>query len=97
MDSKLGSVTYDNETGGFLGGAGSVNPFQYRRYSEETAREIDLSVKMSVDKAFQKALSIVDKNRATLEKSAEALLEKETLTEEDLKSLFSELQQLKEV
>ncbi|NDC25452.1 MAG: ATP-dependent zinc metalloprotease FtsH, partial [Proteobacteria bacterium] len=52
MDSHLGSVTYDNETGGFLGGAG-VNPFQYRRYSEDTAREIDVSVKETVNQAFQ--------------------------------------------
>jgi cell division protease FtsH len=90
MDPHLGSVTYDNETGGFLGNGG-VNPFQYRRYSEETAREIDVSVKETVDKAFKKALLLVEENQIVLEKGAALLLEKETLVEEELKTLFAEL------
>lgn len=92
MEKNLGSVTYDNETGGFLGGAGAMNPFQYRRYSEETAREIDLSVKEAVDKAFGRALSLLQKNQECLTKGAELLLEKETLVEEDLKTLFVNIQ-----
>ncbi|MFM8269211.1 MAG: ATP-dependent zinc metalloprotease FtsH [Pseudomonadota bacterium] len=91
MDSKLGSVSYDNETGSYLGGAGAVNPFQYPRYSEETAREIDLSVKERVNQALQKAILLVETNRAILEKGAEMLLEKETLIEEEIKMLFADL------
>ena len=91
MDSKLGSVTYDNETGSYLGGAGAANPFQYPRYSEETAREIDVSVKERVNQALQKALLLIESNRQILQQGAEMLLEKETLVEEELKSLFADL------
>jgi cell division protease FtsH len=91
MDSKLGSVTYDNETGSYLGGAGTANPFQYPRYSEETAREIDISVKERVNQALQKALLLIESNRQILERGSEMLLEKETLVEEEIKSLFSDL------
>ena len=91
MDSSLGSVTYDNETGSYLGGAGATNPFQYRRYSEETAREIDVSVKVQVNGALKKAEELVEGNKSILENGAQLLLEKETLTEEDLKTLFQDL------
>lgn len=91
MDSSLGSVTYDNETGSYLGGAGATNPFQYRRYSEETAREIDVSVKVQVNGALKKAEELVEGNQSILENGAQLLLEKETLTEEDLKTLFQDL------
>ncbi|NBX83667.1 ATP-dependent metallopeptidase FtsH/Yme1/Tma family protein [bacterium] len=91
MESSLGSVSYDSETGGYLGGAGAVNPFQYRRYSEETAREIDLSVKERVNQALLRAVTLIDANRGILEQGAQQLLEKETLVEEDLKTLFATL------
>ncbi|NBT58389.1 cell division protein FtsH, partial [bacterium] len=91
MDSHLGSVTYDTETGGYLGGAGAMNPFQYPRYSEETAREIDVSVKERVNQALKKAILLIESNRNILEQGAEMLLEKETLVEEELKSLFSDV------
>jgi len=91
MDSQLGSVAYDNETGGYLGGAGALNPFQYRKYSEETAREIDIAIKHRVDGALKRALEILKTNRAVLETGAQLLLEKETLVEEELKTLFSTL------
>jgi cell division protease FtsH len=95
MDSSLGSVTYDNETGSYLGGAGATNPFQYRRYSEETAREIDVSVKNQVNGALKKAEELVEGNKSILENGAQLLLEKETLTEEDLKTLFQDLKKEK--
>jgi cell division protease FtsH len=68
-----------------------MNPFQYPRYSEETAREIDVSVKERVNQALQKALLLIESNRQILERGAEMLLEKETLVEEELKSLFADL------
>lgn len=91
MDASLGSVSYDSETGGYLGGAGAVNPFQYRRYSEETAREIDVSVKERVNQALLRAVTLIEANRGILEQGAQQLLEKETLVEEDLKTLFTGL------
>lgn len=90
MEAKLGNVTYDSETQGFLGGAG-VSPFQVRRYSEDTAREIDEAVKNLVDNALSRAKEILTKNLDVLKDSAGKLLEKETLNEEELRVLFAEV------
>ncbi|MBE6380351.1 MAG: ATP-dependent zinc metalloprotease FtsH [Lentisphaerae bacterium] len=48
--------------------------------SEETAREIDVEVKKLIDEAHARAVQILTDNRDELEKMAQALLERETLT-----------------
>jgi len=86
MDEGLGHVAYEQESAPFLGlpeGAG----WQPRRYGEETAREIDRAVRNLTQGAFERALAILEANRQTLEKGARALLEKETLDEDDLAAL----------
>jgi cell division protease FtsH len=81
MDSKLGQAAYETERGIYLGqpieGGG-------RRFSEDTAREIDLAVRERIDQAYQKALDILRRRRRELESLAGKLLEKETLTAEEL-------------
>jgi cell division protease FtsH len=81
MDGTLGQVTYETERGTFLGvpseGGG-------RRFSEQTAREIDVAVRERIDKAYQKTLEILRSRRAEHESLAKKLLEKETLTAEEL-------------
>jgi len=87
MDEKLGHVAYEGERAAFL----NVPPaFQERQYSEDTAREIDRAVRDTVDKAFRKAVGILEQRRATLEEGALALLQKETLVEEELRRLAGE-------
>ncbi|MGB5080362.1 MAG: ATP-dependent zinc metalloprotease FtsH [Burkholderiales bacterium] len=87
MDEKLGHVAYEGERAAFL----NVPPaFQERQYSEDTAREIDRAVRETVDKAFRKAVGILEERRTTLEEGALALLQKETLVEEDLRRLAGE-------
>jgi cell division protease FtsH len=84
MDEKLGHVAYEGERAVFL----NVPPaFQERHYSEDTAREIDRAVRETVDKAFRKAVGILEGQRKTLEQGAQTLLQKETMTEEDLQRL----------
>ena len=90
MDADLGHVTYDSDPVGFLGPVGGG--FQSRHYSEETAREIDCSVRKIVDKAHNRAVQILQGNRALLEEGARDLLAKETMPEQDLKALFSRVQ-----
>ncbi|HZR71234.1 MAG TPA: ATP-dependent zinc metalloprotease FtsH [Burkholderiales bacterium] len=86
MDPKLGNVTYEGERAAFLDqGPGAVLP--ERRFSEDTAREIDRAVREIVDSAFSRALGILRERRRTLEDGAQALLAKETLVEEDLMRL----------
>ena len=81
MDEQLGNVSYEGDRSAFLG----VPPaFQERRFSEDTAREIDRSVRKAVDQAFRKALAILQEKRQTLEEGAQSLLQKETLGEEEL-------------
>jgi len=90
MDPDLGHVTYDSDPVGFLGPMGGG--FLSRRYSEETAREIDCSVRKIVDKAHGRAVQILERNRPLLEEGARDLLAKETLPEQDLIALFSRVQ-----
>ena len=89
MVEKLGQVTFEETPHSFLG----VPPpsfAQERRYSEETAREIDCAVRQIVQDAYEKAVGILRSKRAILERTAQKLLEKETLTEAELKSLVAE-------
>jgi cell division protease FtsH len=81
MDPALGQAALETERGTFLGqpieGGG-------RRFSEETAREIDLAVRQRIDQAYQKAVEILRARRGELESLAKKLLEKETLTADEL-------------
>ncbi len=86
MDERLGFVAYDVERAPFLQPAAGSLPTE-RRYSEETAREIDEAVRRLVHRAFERALAILEANRELLERSARRLLEKETLEEEELREL----------
>jgi cell division protease FtsH len=51
--------------------------------SETTQREIDLSVRDIVAKAFDEARAILTKRRTDLDRGAELLLAKEVLTSDD--------------
>jgi cell division protease FtsH len=81
MTEALGEVAYETETGRFLGqpieGGG-------RRYGEETGREIDKAVRALIDEAHGAARRILESRRTELDALAAALLERETLTAEDL-------------
>jgi cell division protease FtsH len=58
---------------------------QHRDYSEDTAIRIDQEVKKIVTTAYQKARHIVETNRATLDRIAASLLEREALDAAELK------------
>jgi cell division protease FtsH len=89
MVEKLGPVTFEEAPQAFLG-TPPPSYGQERKYSEETAREIDTAVRDIVRQAFDKAVGILRSKRAILERTAQKLLEKETLGEEDLKTLAGE-------
>jgi cell division protease FtsH len=84
MDPALGRTAYETESGTYLGqpmeGGG-------RRYSEETAHDIDEAVKQRLDTAFEEAKRILQGRRAELDRFARRLLEEETLDEEELAPL----------
>jgi cell division protease FtsH len=89
MSGKLGLVAYEEESHAFMPGM-PIASFE-RQYSEATAREIDCAVRESVQQAFDRAISVLGNARATLERGARMLLEKETLTEADLDLLRATL------
>ncbi|HEX8375027.1 MAG TPA: ATP-dependent zinc metalloprotease FtsH [Geminicoccaceae bacterium] len=90
MDEKLGSVAYDQDRQRFLqAGPGAMQT--ERAYSEDTAREIDVAVRGIIDRMFERTVAILRANREVLERCARDLLRKETLDENELKSLTTDL------
>jgi cell division protease FtsH len=85
MDPTLGHVAYEVERRSFMPDAGGAGTG--RNYSEETAREIDRSVRALIDKMFERAVHLLTERRSILEAGAKQLLDRETLTEKDLKAL----------
>lgn len=86
MNEQLGQMTYEDEPSPFLRGP-TGQAVEARHYSEETGREIDCAVRKLVDAAYQQALEILKRHRASLEEGAKRLLEKETLNRDELPAL----------
>ena len=82
MDGGLGPVAWDTEQGNFLQQQGMF--WQRRRYSEQTAHEIDRAVRTHLDAALARALEILRGNRAALDEGAGALLAHETLSGDEI-------------
>jgi cell division protease FtsH len=89
MVETLGQVAFEEERDRFLTVPGVPPMPGEKRYSEETAREIDRAVKAFIDEAFSRAVKVLSERRAILERGAKLLLQKETLTEAELASLIA--------
>jgi cell division protease FtsH len=73
----------DNEQELFLG-----REIQHRReVSEQTAQLVDAEVKKVIDRSYNRAMETLKANIGLLHKVAEALLERETLSREDIEIL----------
>jgi cell division protease FtsH len=83
MHATLGQVTYETPRQTFLS-EDALAHYADREFSEETAREIDCAVRELVGAAFERALAILRDHREELDEGARLLLEKETLTREQL-------------
>ena len=85
MSDKLGPVLYAENTGEvFLG----KSVTQSRNMSEETARLVDEEIKTLVMNAYNGATKLLKEHQKDWEKLAEALIEYETLTGEEIKDLL---------
>ncbi len=83
--SNLGPLAYGKkEEQIFLGRELS----QHRDFSEETAREIDSEVRRFVNTGYDNAKKLIEENRDTLVRIAEALLEREVLDATELKLII---------
>jgi cell division protease FtsH len=85
LSDLLGPLQYaEPEEEVFLGY--SVN--RQSQVSDETARAIDKEIRRIVDEAFDKARTCLTENRDQLETLAQALLEYETLSGDEIKALM---------
>lgn len=86
MSEKMGPLNYRGDTNeNFLGYMGG----QSREISDETAKIIDQEVTRIVNEGYKTAQDILTKNSEQLENLAQALLEFETLTGEEIKTVIS--------
>jgi cell division protease FtsH len=84
MSSRLGQVYFERERRQQFLNIPVEGP---RQYSEATAREIDAEVQEIIEKAYNRAVRILEDNRAVMDAGASALLEKEKLEGEDMERL----------
>jgi cell division protease FtsH len=83
---ELGTVAYgENQDEVFLG----MSVGRQQNISEETARKIDGEVKRLVDHGFSEARRILTEKSADLERMAQALLEYETLTGDEIRRVLN--------
>ena len=85
MSEKLGQVSLERDRQSiFLQTGPSQTPGDY---SEQTSREIDCEVRLLIDGQYERARDLIKTQEATLRHAAQVLLEKETITGEELKAL----------
>jgi cell division protease FtsH len=89
MSNALGNVAYDRERAAYL--QPDIPMPQSREYSEETAKAIDNTVRAMVDRALERAISILKANRSLLDRAAEELLKSETLNPPQIEALKREI------
>jgi cell division protease FtsH len=89
MSEALGNVTYDRDRSPFL--QPNFPMTQERNYSEGTAEAVDNAVRGLVDSSFEQAFTILQQNRALLDRTAAALLETETLNEPEIERMKEEI------
>ncbi|MGB6286434.1 MAG: ATP-dependent zinc metalloprotease FtsH [Xanthobacteraceae bacterium] len=88
MDKDLGHVAHERERPPMLGSAQA--PYR-REFSDETERLMDHAIRGLVGHAFDRAIEILNAHRSAHEKTAELLLQKETLEEEDIAALRTQI------
>jgi cell division protease FtsH len=89
MSDKLGNVAYDRDPRTLLISSGLPSPPNERDYAEKTAATVDEEVRAIVERAFQRTLDLLKQRRAVLDRTAQRLLEKETLEEAELTQLVN--------
>jgi cell division protease FtsH len=85
MTDHLGQITYEKRQQSV---GGMPLPQEQKTYSEETAREIDTTVRRLVDEAFDRTIDIIETQRDKLDAAAQALLKQETMNAGELRKYF---------
>ncbi|MGB4957544.1 MAG: ATP-dependent zinc metalloprotease FtsH [Candidatus Saccharimonas sp.] len=85
MGTKLRDQVFHEDNGGMV-----FDKITHERpYSDATAQEIDKEVEQLIKEAAKRAEAVLKKNRSVLDALKDALLEKETLEEEDAAAIMA--------
>jgi len=87
MDETVGNVVYAGAPAA-LEEPTSLAALEPRAFSEQTAREIELAVRALTQQALERAIASLTRNRAALDAGAELLIERETLTRDELPAVL---------
>jgi AFG3 family protein len=79
MNTRLGQLSFPKDPNAM---------FEDRPYSEKTAKAMDEEAKMVVDEAYQRTLALLRSKKTDVEKVAKRLLEKETITHDEVVDLI---------
>lgn len=85
MSDKIGVVAYDDHSDNSQGG---MPDYHEKKYSEDTAKEIDEEVRKILDEANETATKIILEHREQVELMAKMLMEFETLDKEDIDNIL---------
>ena len=80
--SSLGTIQYEQQTGSAFLGRDYANT--RKSFSGQVAYEIDQEVRKIIDECYNRAKEVINENKELLTKIAEALLEKEVITSEEI-------------
>jgi cell division protease FtsH len=81
MSAAMGPITYGRKHGPVFLGRDFA---EERNYSEDAARQIDAEIRSLVDGCYNQAREVIVEHRDRLDLLAEALLERETLTQDEV-------------
>ncbi|MEH6536502.1 MAG: ATP-dependent zinc metalloprotease FtsH [Psychroserpens sp.] len=90
LSEKIGNLTYYDSSG--QSEYGFTKP-----YSEQTAELIDKEISDIIEKQYQRAIKLLEKNKDKLTELAEVLLEKEVIFKDNLEKIFGERPFKKEI
>ncbi|HEX7383641.1 MAG TPA: ATP-dependent zinc metalloprotease FtsH [Burkholderiaceae bacterium] len=92
MDERLGPVAYAEERPAFLAPPDGLATLS-ARFGPETAQRIDGAVRELVQHSLDRAREILTRHQGVLDRCARALLERETLEEDEIAALTGELRE----
>ncbi|MCF0123225.1 MAG: ATP-dependent metallopeptidase FtsH/Yme1/Tma family protein [Ruminiclostridium sp.] len=86
MSERLGAISYDSDQEVFIGRSMAAG----RTYSEEVAGQIDEEIKAILDETYARCREILQAHMEELERTAQYLLEFETMSAEDFALVFDD-------
>ena len=84
--SSIGLITLERKNDMIFLGRDIIS---HTEYSEETAKKIDMEVKKIIDNCYQRGKNVILENKDKLKKIATLLLERESLSSEDINDVLN--------